>query len=55
MAGPRFTMGDIPSGIQAYRWFTMDVERTPLPNVERWYRRLTEREAFRAHVMIGLS
>ena len=55
VAGPRFTMGDIPAGILVYRWYTMDIPRQPHPNVEAWYLRLGERPAFRDHVMIGLA
>ena len=47
----RFTMGDIPLGCVAYRYFNVDVDRPPLPHVSAWYQRLTERPAYRDHVM----
>ena len=47
-----FTMGDIPAGAQLYRYFTLDIERPSLPNVEAWYARLQERSAYREHVMV---
>jgi glutathione S-transferase len=30
----------------------MAIERPALPNLEAWYARLTERPAYRAHVML---
>ena len=55
VAGPRFTMADIPLGIIAYRWFTLPIERENLPAVAAWYDRLAARPAFRANIMIGLT
>ena len=52
VAGDEFTMGDIPIGPQAHRWFSLVEEHPPMPNLEAWYRRLTERPAFRKNVMI---
>lgn len=53
--GASFSICDIPAGIQVYRFFTLAIERRALPNLEAWYRRLTERPAYRKRVMIGLS
>ncbi len=55
VAGDDFTMGDIPLGIYAYRWYEFDIERKRLANVERWYGALQERPAYRDHVMVGLG
>jgi len=55
LVGDSFTMGDIPIGIWAYRWFNLPIQRSSLPRVERWYGRLCERPAFREHVMIPLT
>ncbi len=52
VAGDHLTLGDIPAGAITYRYMTLDIERPRLPNVEAWYRRLTERPAYRKHVMI---
>ena len=49
------TVGDIPFAGFIYRWFEMDVERPSLPNFDAWYQRLCDREAFREHIMVGLS
>lgn len=55
VAGDAPTMGDVPVGCIAYRWYAMDVERPELPNLAAWYARLRERPAFREHAMIPLS
>jgi len=52
IAGTALSVGDIPLGALMYRWFTLDIERPELPNVERWYARLTERPAYQKHVMV---
>ena len=54
-AGSNFTMGDIPVGAYAWRWFSLPVPRPKLKNVEAWYARLQERSAYRTHVMLPLS
>ena len=54
VAGDEFTMGDIPIGPQAHRWLNLVERRPPMPNLEAWYRRLTERPAFRKNVMIPI-
>lgn len=51
VCGDGFTMGDIPLGCVVYRYFNVEVDRPPLPNVEAWYQRLGERTAYRDHVM----
>jgi glutathione S-transferase len=56
VAGPAFTMGDIPIGVNLYRWFAFDnVTRPPSPRVEAYYARLTERPAYKKHIMLPLS
>ena len=54
MAGDAFTMGDIPIGPQAHRWLNLVEKRPPMPSLEAWYQRLTERPAFRKNVMIPI-
>jgi len=51
LAGNTFTVGDIPLGITAYRWFNMEINREPYTNVQRWYDLLCDRPAFQEHVM----
>ncbi|HEU4494151.1 MAG TPA: glutathione S-transferase [Rubrobacteraceae bacterium] len=55
VAGPAFTMADIPLGVTAYRWFGLDIERPPMDDLEAWYERLCARAPYRANVMLPLS
>lgn len=55
MAGERFTMGDIPVGCGIWRWMSLPIERPALPNLERWFTQLGERDAYRKVVMHPLS
>ncbi len=51
VAGDSFTMGDIPLGAVAFRYFNVDINSPSLPNIEAWYSRLCERPAYQKHVM----
>jgi glutathione S-transferase len=55
IAGSQLTIGDIPLGTISWRWFGIDMERPSLPNVEAWFKRLGQREAFRKSVLLPLS
>jgi glutathione S-transferase len=55
VTGSSFTMTDIPLGATAYRWFSLDIERAPMSNLEAWYERLCARLPYRANVMLPLS
>lgn len=50
VAGDRFSMGDIPVGVMAYRFRQLCPERPEMPNLERWYAELRKRKAFKDHV-----
>lgn len=55
LAGDAFTLADIPAGFVVHRWFSMThVERMPLPALEAYYARLSERPAYLAHIRNGL-
>jgi glutathione S-transferase len=54
LAGPEFTMGDIPLGCFVNRWYQLPIERPPLPRLAAWYERLQARPGFREHVMLPL-
>ena len=41
----------LDSHLARHAYFNVDVERPCLPNVEAWYKRLTERTAYQDHVM----
>jgi glutathione S-transferase len=55
VAGEQFSLGDIPLGVWAYRWFNLTIERPTMPNLRRWYDKLTERPGFQKHIMIPLT
>lgn len=50
VAGKHFTMGDIPLGVMAQRWFNLPIERPKHPHLEAWYQRLMKRDGFKNHV-----
>jgi glutathione S-transferase len=52
VAGDSLSVGDIALGPTIYRWLTLDIDRPQLPNLEAWHDRLTERPAYREHVMV---
>ncbi len=58
LAGRRYLLGDAPSladiaiGTHLYRYFNLDIDRPPLPNVQRWYAELQTRPAYCEHVMV---
>jgi glutathione S-transferase len=51
VAGDKFSMGDIPVGLIAYRYCRLVPERTGLENLDRWYQSLEQRPAFREHIL----
>jgi len=51
IAGPEFTLADIPWGVHAHRWFNMDFERPALPALRAWYDRLCLRPAYQQHIV----
>jgi glutathione S-transferase len=51
ITGASLTMGDIPLGSMMYKYYTLDIERPVLPNIEAWYARLCERPAYQSHAM----
>jgi len=55
LAGNAFSIGDIPLGIWAYRWFNLPIHRPGLPRLEGWYQRLAGRPPYREHIMIPLT
>ena len=61
LAGRQFIMGDgltiadIAVGTLMYRYFTLNITRPPLANVEAWYARLSQRPAYQAHAMIDYT
>jgi len=55
VAGRDFTMGDVALGTGFYRYFEIGLPTPAVPHVRRWYARLCERPAYRAHVMLSFE
>lgn len=55
LAGDSFTLADIQFGHVLYRYFSIDITRPDLPQLERYYRTLESRPAFREHVMVSFE
>jgi len=55
LGGEEFSLGDIPLGVWAYRWFNLPTDRPDFPNISKWYERLTQRKPYQTHIMIPLS
>ena len=51
LIGDALTMADIPLGSMMFKYFNLPIERPSLPNIERWYARLSERPAYSEHAM----
>lgn len=51
IAGDKLTMGDIPLGPQAHRWFELVKDRPAMPNFDAWYQRLSARPAYKKNCM----
>ena len=52
LLGDLLTLADMPAGTNLFRYFSIDINRPSLPNVERWYRSLQSRPAYQEHVMV---
>jgi glutathione S-transferase len=55
ICGSSFGMADIPLGCEAHRWYGLPIERTPRPNVERWFAALRARPAARGILDMKLA
>lgn len=55
VGGRNFSVGDIPVGALCYRYYSIDIARLALPNVEAWYERLQERAPFRDVIMTSFE
>ena len=55
VAGDEISVGDIAVGCYVHRWFALPMARGNHPHVAAWYARLSQRPAFREHVMLPLS
>ncbi len=55
VAADHLTMADIPTGMTLFRYFNMPIQRPEFPSVEKWYRRLCERDAYQKYVMVSFD
>lgn len=55
VGGDRFTMGDIPVGCHLHLWLSLPMDRPEYPNLQSWFKRLSERPAYKKIVLIPLS
>jgi len=55
LCGDDFTIADIPVGCSIHRWFGIEIARPASPMLEAYYRRLSERPAYRQIVLQPLT
>jgi len=56
LEGDRFTIADIVLGAFAKRWFGVEgIDPPPMPSLQRWYQRLTQRAAFKKYIDLPLT
>jgi glutathione S-transferase len=55
IVGDDLTLGDIPLGVWAYRWFNLPIERPKFANIDGWYQRLCKRPPYQQHIMIPMT
>lgn len=55
VAGPAFTLADIPIGLSVNRWFMTPMQRPSFPAVVAYYERLSARPAFLKHGRNGID
>ena len=50
VASDAFSYGDIPVGIIAYRYLQLVTDRPAMSGLERWYKAISDRKAFKDHI-----
>jgi glutathione S-transferase len=55
VTGDALTLGDIPLGVWAYRWYNLSIERPRFAQIDAWYKRLCQRPAYQKHIMIPVT
>ena len=50
-----FSLGDIPLGVWAYRWFNLPIEHPNFPKIRNWYDHLKQRKPYQTHIMIPMT
>ncbi|SEQ68305.1 glutathione S-transferase family protein [Sphingobium sp. YR768] len=55
LSGVDFGVADVPMGVYAHTYFTLDMARPDLPHLQAWYDRLRGRPGYAKSVMIPLT
>ena len=55
LGGDEFTLGDIPLGVWAYRWFNLPIDRPKQAHLENWYAELKQHKPYQTHIMIPMT
>ncbi len=55
LSGNAIGLADISVGTTLYRYFSLEIERPVMPNVERWYRQLQSRKPYQEHIMVNFK
>ncbi len=55
LSGETLGIGDVPVGVYAHTFFTLEIDRPELPHLRAWYERLTARKSYSRTVMIPLT
>lgn len=55
LAGADLSFADIIVGHILFRYYTLDFDRAQTPHLDAYYKRLSDRQAFRDHVMVDYS
>jgi glutathione S-transferase len=55
LGGDIFTIGDIPAGVWAYRWFNLPIEQPKFDHLNAWYKGLCQRPPYQKHIMIPMT
>jgi glutathione S-transferase len=53
--GDQFSFGDVACGVMLHRYFTLDHDRSDVPNVRAYHARLLARPAYAAHVAVSFE
>ena len=55
LTGETLTLADIQFGHILFRYYEVEIDRAPIPNVRRYYDTLTDMPHYKQHVMINFD
>ena len=55
LSGSAIGLADISVGTTLYRYFSLEIERPVMPNVERWSKQLRSRKPYQEHIMVNFK